>query len=112
MSWFTRSKQNIAPRSQSEAEERSAALPDGVWAKCSDCKEILYTKVIEENLFTCPNCNKHFRIGSSEYFAILLDEGLEEEIAQGLVAADPLGFQDSKPYTSRIAEATRKTHLE
>jgi acetyl-CoA carboxylase carboxyl transferase subunit beta len=115
MSWFTRSKQNITPRSPREAEERSAALPDGVWAKCSDCKEILYTKVIEENLFTCPNCNKHFRIGSKEYFSILLDGGAEgnyEEIAKGLVPADPLGFADSKPYPARIAEATRKTKLE
>jgi acetyl-CoA carboxylase carboxyl transferase subunit beta len=112
MSWFTRSKQNIAPRSASEVEERSAALPDGVWAKCSDCKEILYTKVIEENLFTCPNCNKHFRIGSKEYFALLLDDGAYEEIAAGLVPADPLNFADSKPYPARITEATRKTKLE
>jgi acetyl-CoA carboxylase carboxyl transferase subunit beta len=112
MSWFTRSKQNIAPRTKSEAEERSAALPDGVWAKCSDCKEILYTKVIEENLFTCPNCSKHFRIGSKEYFALLLDNGEHEEIAAGLVPADPLNFSDSKPYPARITEATRKTKLE
>jgi len=86
-------------------------MPDGVWAKCPDCKEILYKKVIEENLHTCPNCNKHFRIGSEEYFSILLDDGLEEEIAADLRPADPLGFVDSKAYIARIAEAERKTHL-
>lgn len=112
MSWFTRSKQNITPRSASEAEERSAALPDGVWAKCSDCKEILYQKVIEENLYTCPKCNKHFRIGSKEYFDLLLDDGMEEEVGHGLVPADPLNFSDAKPYPARIADATRKTKLE
>ncbi len=86
-------------------------MPDGVWAKCSECKSILYRKVIEENLFTCPTCQKHFRIGSREYFDILLDKGVEEEIAAHLVPADPLSFVDSKPYPSRVADATRKTHL-
>src|SRR5437773_8056326 len=109
MAWFTRSKENIERR---PAQTDDRAIPDGIWSKCPDCKEILYQKVIEENLFTCPNCNKHFRIGSKEYFQILLDNGVEEEIAAGLVPADPLGFQDAKPYPVRIADATRKTKLE
>jgi len=111
MAWFTRSKQNIESRpSLADGEDRSS-MPDGVWAKCADCKEMLYRKQIEENLFTCPHCNKHFRIGSAEYFEILLDNGLEEEIAAELRPSDPLNFVDSKPYAVRIAEAERKTHL-
>lgn len=110
MAWFTRSKQNIEARTEQDGAA-SREMPDGVWAKCSECKEILYKKAIEENLYTCPNCNKHFRIGSSEYFQILLDDGLEEEIAAELRPADPLGFVDSKPYPARVAEAERKTHL-
>jgi len=106
MAWFTRSKQNIETR-----EKTDDSMPDGVWAKCSECKEILYRKQIEENLFTCPHCSKHFRIGSTEYFQILLDDGVEEEIAAHLIPADPLGFVDSKPYPARVAEANRKTHL-
>ena len=112
MAWFTRSKQNIETRRPSEnGSEVSSRLPDGVWAKCSECKELLYKKQIVENLYTCPNCNKHFRIGSCEYFEILLDNGLEEEIAPDLVPADPLGFVDTKPYPARVAEAVRKTQL-
>lgn len=111
MAWFTRSKQNIEARTEQADGAASREMPDGVWAKCSECKEILYKKQIEENLFTCPNCGKHFRIGSREYFEILLDNGLEEEIAAELRPADPLGFVDSKPYPARVAEAERKTHL-
>jgi acetyl-CoA carboxylase carboxyl transferase subunit beta len=111
MAWFTRSKQNIEARTEQADGAASREMPDGVWAKCSECKEILYKKVIEENLYTCPHCNKHFRIGSSEYFHILLDDGLEEEIAAELRPADPLDFVDSKPYPARVAEAERKTHL-
>ncbi len=110
MAWFTRSKQNIESR-PAEAGTASRDMPDGVWAKCSECKELLYRKQIEENLYTCPHCNKHFRIGSREYFRILLDNGLEEEIASDLRPADPLGFVDSKPYPARVVEAERKTHL-
>lgn len=106
MAWFTRSKQNIETR-----EKRDDSIPDGVWAKCSECKELLYKKVIEENLYTCPHCNKHFRIGSTEYFSLLLDEGVEQEIAAGLRPGDPLSFSDTKPYPARVAEATRKTKL-
>jgi acetyl-CoA carboxylase carboxyl transferase subunit beta len=111
MAWFTRSKQNIETRPKQGENAPTREMPDGVWTKCPQCKEILYQKVIEENLFTCPNCDKHFRIGSSEYFKILLDDGLEQEIAAELRPADPLGFVDSKPYPARIAEAERKTHL-
>ncbi len=115
MAWFTRSKQNIESRPEQNGGPAGIAapreMPDGVWAKCSECKEILYQKTIEENLYTCPHCNKHFRIGSSEYFHILLDDGLEEEIAAELRPADPLDFVDSKPYPARVAEAERKTHL-
>jgi acetyl-CoA carboxylase carboxyl transferase subunit beta len=106
MAWFTRSKQNIEARAP-----REDAIPDGVWAKCSECKELLYKKQLVENLYTCPHCNKHFRIGSAEYFEILLDDGLEEEIAAELEAADPLEFVDTKAYPLRVAEAERKTKL-
>jgi acetyl-CoA carboxylase carboxyl transferase subunit beta len=111
MAWFTRSKQNIESRPAAGGSDDRTSMPDGVWAKCSDCNAMLYRKQIEENLFTCPHCNKHFRIGSREYFDILLDNGLEEEIAANLRPSDPLNFVDSKPYLARIADAERKTHL-
>ena len=112
MAWFTRSKQNIEAREpQVNGNDSSSRMPDGVWAKCTECKELLYRKQLIENLYTCPHCNKHFRIGSQEYFEILLDEGLEEEIAPDLIPGDPLGFVDTKPYPARVSEAVRKTHL-
>lgn len=107
MSWFTRSKQNIDVNSRREAD----TVPDGTWVKCSECNEPIYRKQLEENLYTCPKCNKHFRIGSDEYFAILLDDGLEREIAPDLRPGDPLLFVDTKPYPARVAEAIRKTSL-
>src|SRR5436309_176152 len=107
MAWFTRSKQNIDSAGKREID----TIPDGMWTKCPDCKEILYKKQLEENLFTCPKCNKHFRIGSAEYFEILFDNNEYEEIAANLLPEDPLGFTDTKSYPQRVAEAHKKTSL-
>jgi len=106
MAWFTRSKENI-DTTDKRAQDN---VPDGIWTKCPDCKEILYTKQLEDNLYTCPKCEKHFRIGSAEYFHILLDEGYEE-LAADLIPDDPLHFVDTKPYPGRVADAQKKTHL-
>jgi len=107
MAWFTRSKQNI----DSTEKKDNDSIPDGMWTKCPDCKEILYKKQLEENLFTCPKCDKHFRIGSGEYFDILFDDGAFTEIAADLLSDDPLSFTDTKPYPARIADARKKTLL-
>lgn len=107
MAWFTRSKQNIDHDSKRDPDQ----IPDGIWVKCPSCKEPIYKKQLEENQYTCPKCDKHFRIGSDEYFEILLDQGPEKEIAPGLVPGDPLSFVDTKPYPARVAEAHRKTKL-
>src|ERR1700730_17916117 len=107
MAWFTRSKQNIDSTERRETD----TIPDGMWTKCPDCKEILYKKQLEENLFTCPKCDKHFRIGSGEYFEILFDDGVYTEIAANLLSTDPLEFIDTKPYPLRLADAAKKTSL-
>src|SRR2546423_5138754 len=101
MAWSRISNQIIESREKREND----SIPDGMWTKCPDCKEILYIKQLEENLFTCPKCDKHFRIGSREYFEILFDDGAYNEIAANLLPDDPLGFVDTKPYPQRVAEA-------
>ncbi|MBS1903211.1 MAG: acetyl-CoA carboxylase carboxyltransferase subunit beta [Bacteroidetes bacterium] len=107
MAWFARSKENI----DSTAKPTTDTLPDGMWVKCADCKEILYKKQLEDNLFTCPKCGKHFRIGSDEYFQILLDDGVYTEHAANLAPGDPLHFVDTKPYPARVTDARKKTGL-
>jgi acetyl-CoA carboxylase carboxyl transferase subunit beta len=107
MTWFTRSKEKI----DTSGKRTTDTMPDGMWIKCPDCKEILYRKQLEDNLFTCPKCDKHFRIGSDEYFSILFDNNEYEEIAADLAPADPLNFTDTKAYPARVAEAVKKTHL-
>ncbi len=73
MSWFKRSKENIA------AETQKRDIPDGLWTKCDQCGEIIHKMELQKNVFTCVKCNAHFRIGSAEYIDLLLDPGSFKE---------------------------------
>ncbi len=105
MAWFKRSKENIAPDSQKKE------LPDGLWEKCPSCNEIIHKKQLEQNLWTCPKCGYHFRIGSNEYIKIVLDKSSFKEMDKKMRSADPLGFEDTKKYTQRIDETIKKVGL-
>ena len=105
MAWFRRSQENI----QTEGQKKD--VPDGMWTKCASCGEIIHRKQLEQNLYTCFKCNYHFRIGSKEYFDILLDKKTFKEMDKKLRSVDPLDFVDSKKYSVRLDDAVRKTGL-
>jgi acetyl-CoA carboxylase carboxyl transferase subunit beta len=105
MSWFKRSKENIA------TETQRREIPDGMWTKCEQCGEIIHKTELEQNLFTCGKCNAHFRIGSREYIQVLLDEGSFREHDAKMRSVDPLRFVDTKRYRDRIPEAIKKSGL-
>lgn len=105
MAWFRRSKEGISP------EVQKKEMPDGLWTKCTGCNEIIHRKQLEQNFYCCPKCNTHFRIGSKEYFAILLDEGSFKEMDKKMRSVDVLNFVDTKPYSVRLEETMRRTSL-
>jgi acetyl-CoA carboxylase carboxyl transferase subunit beta len=105
MSWFRRSKENIA------SETQKKEMPDGLWTKCDQCGEIIHKMELEKALYTCTKCNAHFRIGSQEYLQILLDDGSFHESDRRMRSGDPLKFSDTRRYRDRTSEATKKTGL-
>jgi acetyl-CoA carboxylase carboxyl transferase subunit beta len=106
MSWFKRIREGITTSTKEKKE-----TPEGLWVKCPSCGTVTPTSENEENLWVCGNCGHHQRIGSREYFHILFDEGHFEIFNEQITSADPLKFEDSKPYTQRLKETTRKTNL-
>jgi acetyl-CoA carboxylase carboxyl transferase subunit beta len=86
-------------------------MPDGLWTKCAGCNEIIHRKQLEQNFYCCPKCSTHFRIGSKEYFAMLLDEGSFKEMDKRMRSVDVLNFVDTKPYSVRLEETMQKTSL-
>jgi len=85
-------------------------MPEGLWTKCDGCGEALFQTVLEENLWTCPNCGHHFRVAARTYAGYLTDPESFRERHANLVAGDPLEFRDAKlPYPERLAAAQRDT---
>lgn len=104
--WFKRIKKGILT---STAEKKET--PDGLWVKCPSCKYTCTVLELKENLFVCPKCEYHHRIGSQEYFDILFDNGQYEELFANIRSIDFLKFNDLKPYQKRLEEAYQKTGL-
>lgn len=106
MAWFKRSKEGITTSSKDKKE-----VPEGLWYKCPDCNEVTPSNEHEENLWVCPNCGHHDRIGAEDYFDILFDRSRYTEFNKEITSADPLEFVDTQKYTDRIESTMRKTHL-
>ena len=104
--WFRRIKKNITTSTKDKKE-----APDGLWTKCPSCKLTITVSELRENLFVCPRCEHHHRIGSSEYFDILFDDEDDVELFANIRSKDVLGFVDLKPYNIRLTEAYAKTNL-
>ncbi len=102
MAWFRREQTPLVPR------EQESRVPEGLWLKCTSCKEILYRKDVVKNLFVCPKCSFHFRISARERLELLFD-GDWEEFDENLVSADPLRFRDTKAYADRLKDGKAKT---
>ena len=104
--WFKRIKKGILT-STSEKKE----TPEGLWTKCPECGYICTVSELRENLFVCPKCNYHHRIGSDEYYEIVFDNNHYEELFENIRSKDFLGFTDLKPYSKRLEEIWNKSDL-
>jgi acetyl-CoA carboxylase carboxyl transferase subunit beta len=82
-----------------------------LWTQCFQCRELLYTRDLRDNLHVCPKCQYHFRIGAKERIEQLSDPETFEELDANLKSSDPLQFFDTDAYPKRQAEASRKSGL-
>lgn len=105
-SWFQRIKEGITTSTNEKRE-----TPEGLWYKCPNCKKIISTEEHVASFFVCPACDYHEKIGSHEYFSILFDDNIFNELNPGILPADPLQFEDTKKYSDRLTALQAKTHL-
>jgi acetyl-CoA carboxylase carboxyl transferase subunit beta len=105
-SWFKRIKKGILT---STAEKKET--PEGLWSKCPECGYICTMTELRENLFVCPKCTHHHRIGSAEYFEILFDDNQYEVLFEEIRSKDFLHFTDLKSYQKRLEENWAKTDI-
>lgn len=89
--------------------EKKVKIPEGLWIKCNNCKEIVYKKEIEKNLQVCPKCSYHFRISAWERIKLITDQGSFIEIDSELATTDPINFKDTISYKKRLVENKKKS---
>jgi acetyl-CoA carboxylase carboxyl transferase subunit beta len=107
MGWYKREKDSITTSTSKKKE-----TPDGIWHQCNACKTTSTVKDVIENLYVCPSCDQHERIGSQEYFEIIFDKGKYTEMFSDVIAHDFLEFTDLKSYQDRLDAARKKTDLD
>lgn len=106
VTWFRR-----RPSGPEKSDRRKVTVPEGLWIKCNNCGEIIYSKEIDRNLKVCPKCEYHFRITARERIDLLVDPGTFQEFDSQIHSEDPLQFKDSQKYRDRVKAAVKKTGL-
>lgn len=104
MSWFDK----LMP-SRIKPGQRTRSVPEGLWVQCDGCSAQLYRAELKRNLYVCPKCEHHMRIGARDRLEMFLDPDSGQEIADGIKPIDPLKFKDSKRYRDRLSQAQKAT---
>jgi acetyl-CoA carboxylase carboxyl transferase subunit beta len=97
--WFMKVKAPKEPR-----EGRPSKVPEGLWVKCENCRQILYNKELARNFKICPKCGYHFRLSAPERLRMLFDGEEYDELEGNLRSVDPLKFRDTKRYRDRLKQ--------
>jgi acetyl-CoA carboxylase carboxyl transferase subunit beta len=101
MTWFKREKKPMEP-----PDERRV-VTEGLWIKCSGCKEPLWKKDLETNHQVCPKCSYHYKISAYDRINLIMDTGWTEHDSS-LYSTDPLNFRAAKPYKETLQALPKK----
>ena len=105
MGWFKRLRGGIQTTTSEKKE-----VPDGFWQKCKSCSGTFTILELEKNLFVCPGCDYHFRIGSHDYFNILFGSRYKL-LLDDIKSSNFLDWSYLKSYDDRLKKAREQTSL-
>ena len=86
-----------------------SGTPENLWRKCQACGEMIFHRDLVANLYVCPKCGHHMRIGPAERFAYTFDPHTFRELPPPQVPQDPLRFKGEKRYGDEMKAAKAKT---
>ncbi|WHA08208.1 acetyl-CoA carboxylase, carboxyltransferase subunit beta [Enterococcus montenegrensis] len=107
MALFKKKKYIRINPNRTQGTNQKPQVPDNLWAKCPNCKHMLYTKDIGVEKI-CPYCGYNFRISAWERIAITIDEKSFDEWDVDIFTKDPLNFPG---YKEKIRQTQEKTGL-
>jgi acetyl-CoA carboxylase carboxyl transferase subunit beta len=92
------------PRYRASPEE-FGSLPDDLWERCPRCRELLYTKELEQTGRVCSKCKFRFHLTSRERIDLTLDPDTFEERDAGMCSRDPLHFRSlGESYGEKLSQ--------
>lgn len=86
----------------------SIDIPVGKWAKCDECKNIIYKEDLRKNLSICPYCGKYFTLHINRRLDLILDEGSYKRFDYEVENKNPLNLED---YPKKIEALRQKTNI-
>ena len=99
--WFRRKSEKIKTFDKREIAEDVDKMS---WMYRSN----LSKNAFEQN-YVCISCSHHFRITSSDYIDLLIDNNNFTEFCKNITSVDPLQFNANKKYTDQVTIAQAKT---
>lgn len=104
---FTPSRQDRV-RHGADAHHRHA-VSRGDRQSCPRCGKSFDEHQLALNLFVCPHCGYHYRLGTLERARVMLDGGEINQFGTDGVSGNPIGFPG---YDQKILEAQRKSGVD
>ena len=93
------------------AKSKKREIPEGLWTKCPKCDNMIYDKILDENLKVCHHCHYHFPIGARERIHALVETCSFEEMDAGMTSVDVLKFTGVATYESKLLAYQKATNL-
>lgn len=87
--------------------KKNVEVPEGMWIRCTSCGQMIYRRILEEELHTCSDCGYHYRVDVRTRIRQLVDPDTFEEFLPNIVSSDPLEFTDRIGYKQRL-DSVRK----
>jgi acetyl-CoA carboxylase carboxyl transferase subunit beta len=84
-------------------------VPDNLWEKCGKCEQMIFRKELLANLYVCPHCDNHMKIGVEDRLKSLFDNEEFIRIRYNIGTSDPLKFKDVKKYVDRLKASQEAT---
>tara|TARA_B110000008_G_scaffold258096_1_gene276786 strand:- start:4862 stop:5722 length:861 start_codon:yes stop_codon:yes gene_type:complete len=84
-------------------------IPKDLWTKCPKTGEIIYNRVLKENLMVVPSSGYHFPLKARERIDSLLDTESFVEMDAQVSSLDPLNFNATASYSEKLKANQVKT---
>jgi acetyl-CoA carboxylase carboxyl transferase subunit beta len=90
--------------------KKNVEIPEGLWIRCTGCTQMIYRRILEEELHVCPECDHHYRVDARTRIKQLIDPGTFEEFLADIESTDPLAFTDRMTYRQRLDEVKKQSN--